>query len=83
MKTLTTFALALCLSAGLLTGCNSEPQMFGMPQSQWQTLSPKQQKSVIKGYNHRKQIETQNAPLTDAIGAVQNAVNNQQFMNRH
>ena len=70
----------------VLAGCApSEPQVFGVPQSQWNQLSKKQQHQVIKSYNRqqeiqarsdaeRAKIDAQNAPVTDLISATKSVV---------
>lgn len=52
-------------------GCTPpEPEYFGVPQSQWVTLTKQQQAEVIKGYNERQAIAKQNEPLESAIGTA-------------
>ena len=59
----------LCLALLFLVGCQPppppapppEPTLFGMPQSQWQSLSKDQQKEVIKGYNKQQEIAEETA----------------------
>ena len=53
----------------LLTSCVIEPQMFGVPQSQWNQLSEEQQQEVIRGYNEKQRIDATNEPINRAIGA--------------
>lgn len=60
----------------LLAGC--EPTMFGMPQAQWNQLTPEQKSQVIQGYNQREQIKEQNAPLYAAIDAANNVLTSNQ-----
>jgi len=55
----------LCGLLVMLSGC--EPTVFGVPQSQWNTLTPGQKNQVIAGYNQRKLIDAQNAPIQNAI----------------
>lgn len=54
----------------LLTSCVIEPQMFGVPQSQWNQLSEEQQQEVIRGYNEKQRIDATNEPINRAIGAA-------------
>jgi len=57
-----------------ITGCTiqpPEPNVFGIPQTQWNQLTPAQQQSIIDGYNQRQRIEAENAPLESAINATQ------------
>lgn len=70
--------LVVVIAALFLTGCNTEPTVFGVPQSQWNTLTPSQKQQVIKGYNEQQRIAAENAPLDDAISAAQSMVNNRQ-----
>ena len=70
----------------VLAGCTiqpPEPTVFGMPQSEWNQLTPKQKQSVIDGYNQRKQIEAENAPIESAIGATQQALNQEEAEKHH
>jgi hypothetical protein len=66
--------LLITISGVLLTAC--EPTVFGVPQSEWNNLTPTQQTQVIQGYNERKQIEETNKPLTDAISVASSALQN-------
>ena len=70
-----TYLIAL-LTGLVLTGC--QPTMFGMPQDQWNQLTPQQQAQVIDAYNQRKQTEAQNAPIMAAIGAASGVLKNKQ-----
>lgn len=54
-----------------LMGC--ERSMFGMPESQFNQLTPEQKQQVIESYNERKLQETRNAPIYAAIGALGSA----------
>ncbi len=69
--------LSLILMTTLLAACAAEPTAFGVPQSTWNTLSPQQKQTVIAGYNQRKAIKQQNAPLESAIGAASAILQNQ------
>lgn len=61
----------------LLIGCQPpEPVVFGMPQSQWNTLTRDQQNQVIQGYNEQQRINAQNAPIENAISAAQTILGN-------
>jgi hypothetical protein len=62
------------ITVSLLTGC--QPTMFGVPQDQWNKLTPEQQSKVIDAYNERQQTEAQNAPLMAAIGAASTILKN-------
>lgn len=65
----------------MLTACKpSPPQIFGVNQNVWNSLTPDQKQQVIKGYNQRQKINAQNAPLESAIGATSAAVQNKQNM---
>lgn len=55
----------------LLVACGP-PLVFGIPQDQWDQLSPQQRNQVIAGYNQRKYVETQLAPLS-AVADVMRA----------
>ncbi len=62
--------LALMFVALLgLAAC--EPTVFGVPQSQWKTLTKSQQAAVIKGYNERQATRVANEPYYAAINASQ------------
>ncbi len=67
--------LGLFLMILMLTGCEP-PEVFGVPQSTWNTLTPEQKQQVIQGYNQRKQIETENAPLQNAINTAGSILGN-------
>ncbi|MCD6046527.1 MAG: hypothetical protein K0S08_174 [Gammaproteobacteria bacterium] len=72
-----------------LTLAACEPMMFGMPQSQFKSLTPAQQNQVIQAYNQRQQTYAQNAPYENLINNIvpaisaskqqQSAVNNNPF----
>jgi len=62
------YIINLCALA-TLTGCG-EPMSFGMPTSQFNTLTPDQQNQVVDGYNQRQIIAEQNRPLTSMIGSI-------------
>jgi hypothetical protein len=62
-----------------LNGCApKEPEVFGVPQSQWSQLTPEQQNAAIQGYNERKRIEKVNEPLNAAIDVADTAIWRQQ-----
>lgn len=68
---------AVALGGALMTlvGCGpQEPMVFGVPQSQWNTLSAAEKKQVIQGYNQRQKIDAQNAPINNAIGAASDII---------
>lgn len=76
-----------CLSLTLLlNACTPpEPTVFGVPQSQWNQLTPAQKQQVIDGYNQRQRIKEENAPLQSAIDSASALVQQQQqsnFMNK-
>jgi len=55
----------------VITGCT--PTIFGMPEDQFNQLSPEQQQQVIDSYNKRLEIEQQNKPkehLIDVLGSA-------------
>lgn len=58
----------------LMTGC--EPTVFGVPQSQWNTLNDQQRTQVIQGYNQRQQQAVANEPWLEAIGAASSIFSN-------
>lgn len=58
----------------LLAAC--EPNVFGVPQSTWNTLSPEQKQQVIAGYNQRQQTDAENAPIQNAINTAGFVLNN-------
>lgn len=65
----------LAAACFLLSACAPpEPMMFGIPQSQWQTLTKQQQNAVIEGYNARKATQTANQPYYAAINASQQLI---------
>lgn len=73
-----TFIMALFLSA-----CTPpEPQVFGMPQSQWNMLTKAQQKQVMQGYYRKQEIDAENAPVQHAISAAQAVIGTEQ-MQKH
>lgn len=57
--------ILLIASSLFLSGCES--RVFGIPQSQWNTLTPAQKQQVIDGYNERRRIDAINRPATEAI----------------
>ena len=69
MSILRTTAIALCALA--LAGCEPpEPRVFGVPQSQWNSLNHEQQTKVVDGYNAQKKQKAENEPLLAAIGVA-------------
>ena len=54
-----------------IAGCAMEPQMFGMPQNQFNQLTPKQQSEVIASYNRQQEMKTKNEPINNAFCAKQ------------
>jgi hypothetical protein len=72
------FMYLLIVVVLILTGCTAlfEPTVFNVPQSQWNQLTPEQKQEVIKGYNEREKIETQMAPVKQAIGAADQYLKN-------
>lgn len=71
MKSLISMAVIL-FAAISLVACES--MMFGMPESQFRSLTPAQQQEVIEGYNQRKLVEKQNEPLNNLVGVANTAV---------
>ena len=72
------FVMLSCIVAAvtLLSGCTitpPEPMMFGMPQSQFQQLTPDQQSQVISGYNQQQQMQAQNAMIVDVANTAATA----------
>ena len=70
----------LLISGSLfLGGCTPpEPTMFGIPQSQWNQLSPAEKREVIKGYNEQQKINAQNAPVESLISGAQSVIEQKQ-----
>ena len=67
MSILRTTAVALCALA--LAGCEPpEPRVFGVPQSQWNSLNHEQQTKVVDGYNAQQKQKAENEPWLAAIG---------------
>jgi len=78
IKSLTSILLLTC--AFLSSGCT--PKTFGIPTTEWNQLSPSERQVVMQQYYQHKQqkeaaqaqvdaINAQNAPLTDAISALE------------
>ena len=71
--------IAAALIGLTLTACTPpEPMYFGVPASQWKTLSPAEKKQVIKGYNQREKINAQNAPAENFISATKAVIKQKQ-----
>ena len=67
-KLLTVFFMLLVI----LTGCvNREPTIYCVPLSQWQALTPDQQKQAVAWFNQHAFVSPQNLPYTAAIGDAQ------------
>lgn len=66
-----------------ITGCAFEPHMFGIPQSQWNTLDAEQRQEVIRGYNDRRTTEAQVEPLNRAVDTLGGYLTNQQRSTRY
>lgn len=65
----------------LLAACQPpEPTMFGVPVSTWNTLTPSQKQQVIDGYNERRLVQEQNAPIENAINTAGTILNNPAIM---
>jgi hypothetical protein len=79
MKAKHFYVLGFCLISILLVSCG-EPTVFGVPQSQWNSLSPVQKQQVIDGYNQRQIIKTQNEPVDNAINVAGSILNNPSIM---
>ena len=85
MKQLTKVLCTLSFLCAV-AGCTIEPPeqtVFGVPQSQWNQLTPAQQQSVIDGYNKRQQIQAENAPFESAIGAAQQVLKKDKKPDHH
>lgn len=65
------YGLIIAIACGLV-GC--EAMMFGMPESQFNSLSPNEKKAVIASYNKRKEIEKKNEPLNALVGVLGSSV---------
>lgn len=77
MLTIMKKIILLCVLTAGLSACASmfEPEMFGMPESKFKSLSPRQQEMVIKSYNERQKIRAENEvaqSLVDAVAQVGN-----------
>jgi hypothetical protein len=63
-----------------LAGCTPpQPMMFGVPQTQWNTLTQQQKQQVIQGYNQRQRINAQNAPINNAISDASSIIRNNNY----
>lgn len=62
--------MLLVLTILALTGCATEPTMFGMPEGQFKQLTPKQQSQVIDSYNKQQEINAKNKPITDTVSTI-------------
>lgn len=69
--------LSLILLSLFLTAC--EPTIFGMNEKQFNQLTPQQKQQVIDSYNRQQEIEAQNKPIEDLVGALNNAVDKHAF----
>ena len=66
------------------TACTPpEPTVFGIPQSQWNTLTAEQRADVIRGYNEQQAIKERNVPIQAAIGAASNIAEQEQYHKYH
>ncbi len=75
MKRILSGVLVVSLIAAVLVGCGpSQPSVFGVPQSQWNSLSNSEKKQVIQGYNQKQRIEAQTAPLNNAINEASDII---------
>ncbi len=61
----------LCTTSliALLTGC-AEKEIFGVPESSWEKLTPQQQSQVIEGHHRKKELKMQQE--SEKIRAAQN-----------
>ena len=74
-------AVSCTLSMGLIScGPPPEPQVFGVPEHVWVTLTPQERQHVISGYNTQQKINAQNAPMENVISSTAGAINNEQNM---
>lgn len=64
--------LLLLAACTLLMAC--EPMMFGMPQSQYESLAPQQQQEVIRSYNKRQEIAERNRAVNTLAESLAGAV---------
>ena len=71
---LSIITLLLCCLTACIELTPQEPQMFGIPQSQWNQLNVEQQNQVIAGYNHREAMREANLPVTSAIDVAQQLI---------
>lgn len=77
------FSLLFCVSL-FLSGCfHYEPQMFGVPQSIWVTLSEAERVHVIDGYNRKKELEEANRPAREALERTQRLLESQMMINNN
>lgn len=77
------FSLLFCVSL-FLSGCfHYEPQIFGIPQSTWVTLSEQERVHVIDGYNRKKELEEANRPAKQALEATQRLLEQQMTINNN
>ena len=62
----------LCVvSLALLACAPQQPTMFGVPQDQWQTLSPEQQQAAIDSSNTQQNQQERDRPMNEAVsGAI-------------
>ena len=75
MSILRITAVALCALA--LAGCEPpEPRVFGVPQSQWNSLNHEQQTKVVDGYNAQQKQKAENEPWLAAIGVAGSLLSN-------
>jgi len=65
----TLLILAACT---LLMAC--EPMMFGMPQTQYESLTAQQQQEVIRAYNKRQEIAERNRAVNTLAESLAGAV---------
>ena len=61
-------------SLTLIACATPEPQVFGVPQSEWNQLSKDQQDQVIRAYNERQQTKEVNKPMSDFIDAAKDVI---------
>lgn len=71
-----TFITVILITLATIAGCEIEPTMFGLPQSQWKQLTKEQQDEIIRGYNEQQRIKHQNAVFMSAINTAGKIVKN-------
>lgn len=75
------FSFLFCSSLFVSACFHYEPQIFGVPQSIWVTLSEQERVHVIDGYNRKKELEEANRPAKQALEATQRLLEQQIMIN--